>query len=84
MKTVRLSVSIEADLHAELSGYCVSIDRTLQNFLVHAARQYMRRYPSERQTRGKVAAGVPEANGGGKSGLRLQDCSPGTTAEGGQ
>ena len=84
MKAVRLSLTIDQELHAEMLGYCSGIDRTVQNFLVHAARQYMRRYPLERQTSGKKDRLIPEVHVMPFDGKRLLDRSQDGAEKGGQ
>lgn len=76
MKTVRVSLTMDMAVHVEMLGYCAGIDRTVQNFLVHAARQYMRRYPLTGQQREKRAGVVPEDAKGAGGAVQLQDCGP--------
>lgn len=84
MKTVRVSLTVGEELHTEMLGYCAGVDRTVQNFLIHAARQYMRRYPLAGQQRGKRDGMVPKDDLAPQSRLQLQDCSPEGKETGGQ
>lgn len=84
MKTVRVSLTVSEELHAEMLGYCAGVDRTVQNFLIHAARQYMRRYPLVGHQRGKRDRMVSKDGLAPGSRLQLQDCSPEGKETGGQ